>query len=71
MSQSPEISFDAFLAVDVDGGGSSTYASSAARKAAYQLEVDFGPEFGRRRSQVPARSATPRMNSSVDGCSPS
>jgi tRNA-binding protein len=53
MNGEAQISFDDFLKVDVRVGrivGVRPFA--AARKAAYQLEVDFGPELGRRRSSA-------------------
>jgi tRNA-binding protein len=47
------ISFDEFLAVDVRVGRIvDVRPFPAARKPAYQLEVDFGPEIGRRRSSA-------------------
>jgi tRNA-binding protein len=53
MTQSPEITFDAFLAVDVRVGRIVDVREfPAARKPAYQLEVDFGPDIGRRRSSA-------------------
>ena len=53
MPQSPVITFDAFLAVDVRVGRIvDVRPFPAARKPAYQLEVDFGPEIGRRRSSA-------------------
>jgi len=53
MIQSAEITFDAFLAVDVRVGRIvDVRPFPAARKPAYQLEVDFGPELGRRRSSA-------------------
>jgi tRNA-binding protein len=53
MPQSPAITFDAFLAVDVRVGRIvDVRPFPAARKPAYQLEVDFGPEIGRRRSSA-------------------
>ncbi|HLZ26321.1 MAG TPA: tRNA-binding protein [Chloroflexota bacterium] len=53
MPEPPVISFDAFLAVDVRVGRIvDVRPFPAARKPAYQLEVDFGPEIGRRRSSA-------------------
>jgi tRNA-binding protein len=53
MSQSPIITFDEFLAVDVRVGRIvDVRPFPAARKPAYQLEIDFGPEIGRRRSSA-------------------
>jgi tRNA-binding protein len=53
MTQSPTISFDDFLAVDVRVGRIvDVRPFPAARKPAYLLEVDFGPEIGRRRSSA-------------------
>jgi tRNA-binding protein len=53
MSQSPIITFDEFLAVDVRVGRIvDVRLFPAARKPAYQLEIDFGPEIGRRRSSA-------------------
>jgi len=49
----PAITFDDFLAVDVRVGRIvEVRPFPAARKPAYQLEVDFGPEIGRRRSSA-------------------
>src|SRR5207249_11644641 len=53
MSERPAISFDDFLKVDVRVGRIvDVRPFPAARKPAYQLEVDFGPEVGRRRSSA-------------------
>jgi tRNA-binding protein len=53
MSQSPIITFDEFLAVDVRVGRIvDVRPFPAARRPAYQLEIDFGPEIGRRRSSA-------------------
>jgi len=53
MSDSAGISFDEFLKVDVRVGRIvSARPFLAARKPAYQLELDFGPEVGRRRSSA-------------------
>jgi len=53
MSDSAGISFDDFLKVDVRVGRIvSARPFPAARKPAYQLELDFGPEVGRRRSSA-------------------
>jgi tRNA-binding protein len=53
MSPSPTITFDDFLRVDVRVGRIvEVRPFPAARKPAYQLEVDFGPELGRRRSSA-------------------
>ena len=53
MTQRPVITFDAFLAVDVRVGRIvDVRPFPSARKPAYQLEVDFGPELGRRRSSA-------------------
>ena len=47
------ISFDDFLKVDVRVGRIvDVRPFPAARKPAYQLEVDFGPEIGRKRSSA-------------------
>lgn len=48
-----QISFDDFLRVDVRVGRIvDVRPFPAARKPAYQLEVDFGPGIGRRRSSA-------------------
>jgi tRNA-binding protein len=53
MSDSARISFDDFLKVDVRVGRIvSARPVPAARKPAYQLELDFGPDVGRRRSSA-------------------
>jgi tRNA-binding protein len=53
MSPSPTITFDEFLRVDVRVGRIvEVRPFPAARKPAYQLEVDFGPTIGRRRSSA-------------------
>jgi tRNA-binding protein len=55
MSQSlaPTITFDDFLRVDVRVGRIlDARPFPAARKPAYQLELDFGPPLGRRRSSA-------------------
>jgi tRNA-binding protein len=53
MSASATITFDDFLRVDVRVGRIVDVRDfPAARKPAYQLEVDFGPEIGRRRSSA-------------------
>jgi tRNA-binding protein len=53
MSVSATISFDDFLRVDVRVGRIvDVRPFPAARKPAYQLELDFGPELGRRRSSA-------------------
>jgi tRNA-binding protein len=53
MTRSQTITFDEFLAVDVRVGRIvDVRPFPAARKPAYQLEVDFGPELGRRRSSA-------------------
>ena len=53
MSQTSTITFDDFLAMDVRVGRIvDVQPFPAARKPAYQLEVDFGPEIGRRRSSA-------------------
>ena len=54
----PAISFDDFMKVDVRVGRVvSVEEFPAARKPAYKLVIDFGPEIGRKRSsaQLPAR----------------
>src|SRR3954451_17138850 len=52
-SASPTITFDDFARVDVRVGRIvEARQFAAARKAAYQLEVDFGPQIGRRRSSA-------------------
>jgi tRNA-binding protein len=53
MSAHPAISFDDFLRVDVRVGRIvDVQPFPAARKPAYQLLVDFGPEIGRKRSSA-------------------
>src|SRR5829696_4322661 len=53
MPGSPLISFDEFLRVDVRVGRIvDVQPFPAARKPAYQLQVDFGPELGRKRSSA-------------------
>src|ERR1700694_3834280 len=53
MTQSETITFDDFLAVDVRVGRIvEVRPFPSARNPAYQLEVDFGPEIGRRRSSA-------------------
>jgi tRNA-binding protein len=53
MTDSPQITFDEFLAVDVRVGRIvEVRPFPGARKPAYQLEVDFGPELGQRRSSA-------------------
>jgi tRNA-binding protein len=48
-----KITFEDFLKVDVRVGRIvDVRPFPGARKAAYQLEVDFGPELGRRRSSA-------------------
>jgi tRNA-binding protein len=53
MTRSPTIAFDDFLKVDVRVGRVvDVRPFPAARKPAYQLEVDFGTQIGRRRSSA-------------------
>jgi tRNA-binding protein len=53
MTQSHTITFDEFLAVDVRVGRIvEVRPFPAARKPAYQLDIDFGPALGRRRSSA-------------------
>jgi tRNA-binding protein len=53
MTESATISFDDFLRVDVRVGRIvDVRPFPAARKPAYQLEVDFGAAIGRRRSSA-------------------
>ncbi|TME31352.1 MAG: tRNA-binding protein [Chloroflexi bacterium] len=53
MPETPPITFDDFLKVDVRVGRIvEVRPFPAARKLAYQLEVDFGGEIGRRRSSA-------------------
>jgi tRNA-binding protein len=53
MSASATITFDDFLKVDVRVGRIvDARPFPAARKPAYQLEIDFGPQHGRRRSSA-------------------
>ncbi len=53
MSETPTITFDDFLKVDVRVGRIvEVRPFPVARKPAYQLEVDFGAEIGRRRSSA-------------------
>jgi tRNA-binding protein len=52
-ADAPTISFEDFLRVDVRVGRIvSARPFPGARKPAYQLEVDFGPDIGRRRSSA-------------------
>jgi tRNA-binding protein len=53
MSASATITFDDFMKVDVRVGRIvEARPFAAARTPAYQLEIDFGPEIGRRRSSA-------------------
>lgn len=53
MSASPPITFDDFLRVDVRVGRIvDVQPFAAARRPAFQLVVDFGPELGRKRSSA-------------------
>ena len=53
MPETPPITFDDFLKVDVRVGRIvEVRPFPAARKPAYMLEVDFGEEIGRRRSSA-------------------
>jgi tRNA-binding protein len=53
MSSSPQIGFDEFLRVDVRVGRIvDVQPFPNARKPAYQLQVDFGPDIGTRRSSA-------------------
>jgi tRNA-binding protein len=53
MTARPAISIDDFLRVDVRVGRIvDVQPFPAARKPAYQLQVDFGPELGRKRSSA-------------------
>jgi len=53
MNASATITFDDFLKVDVRVGRIvEARPFPAARKPAYQLEIDFGPQIGRRRSSA-------------------
>jgi tRNA-binding protein len=53
MSATATITFDDFLQVDARVGRIvEARPFPAARKPAYQLEIDFGPEIGRRRSSA-------------------
>jgi tRNA-binding protein len=49
----PEITFEDFLRIDIRVGRIvDVRPFPGARKPAYQLEVDFGPEIGRKRSSA-------------------
>ena len=53
MSASATITFDDFLKIDVRVGRiAEVRPFPAARTPAYQLEIDFGPQIGRRRSSA-------------------
>src|SRR5438105_12506957 len=53
MTAGPAITFDDFLKVDVRVGRIvDVQPFPTARKPAYQLVVDFGPELGRKRSSA-------------------
>jgi tRNA-binding protein len=53
MAETERITFDDFLKVDVRVGRIvDVQPFPAARKPAYRLEIDFGPEIGRRRSSA-------------------
>src|SRR5438309_11311498 len=53
MPETPPITFDDFLKVDIRVGRIVTVRPfPAARKPAYQLEVDFGKEIGTKRSSA-------------------
>src|SRR5438105_3329645 len=53
MAETEQITFDDFLTVDVRVGRIvDVQPFAAARKPAYQLEIDFGPGIGRRRSSA-------------------
>ena len=61
----PTITFDDFLRVDVRVGRIvEARPFPAARKPAFQLELDFGPEIGRRRSsaQLTQRYSADKLN---------
>jgi tRNA-binding protein len=53
MAETEQITFDDFLKVDMRVGRIvDVQPFPAARKPAYQLEIDFGPGIGRRRSSA-------------------